>query len=177
MLLKLASSLLLLGLAVTLCGCPKNCGPVDEPRLDLNITSQTPSRITDIYAIGGVPGATLSTRPYNFSSVTPRLFYQFDLPINQQADQTRYVIVRDTRRDTVTINYRRVFTYEDAECGYIINLTSPTGGLSNPATYPDIVQTTMGTVRSLEFIPTQVFRPAFFSQPADAGIRLNLEWP
>ena len=174
--LRLASSLLLLGLSIFLWGCPKNCGPEDEPRLNLSIRSKTPVHITNVYGIGALEAAQVEV-PSAYTT-TAGTYYQFVLPVNQHADQTTYVFVSTTRRDTVTVKYRRQVTYEDTDCGYVINLRAPGGDITDPATYPTIVQTTTGTVESLLFMGTELRRPSLLSgPPTDTFIALFLQWP
>lgn len=171
--MKLHLVLLLTGLSMTLWGCRKNCGPSNEPRLELSIVTTSAVRLTEIYALQTVTTAPALTLPAS-TSAPNRAYWTLNLPLNLTADKTQYVLVSTARRDTVMVNYRRTFTYEDAECGYVVNILPRLTAAGQQVADSLTVQTTTGTVNNLYFLPTT--SRTFFTRSSDTGIYLSLLW-
>ena len=115
--------LILLGtllLAVVLWGC-ENCGPSAEPLLSLSLQSLTTIKIDTVYSPD--TRQPLPAQPYSVTSLTTSR--QLVLPINLNADSTRYVVRLSGQQDTITVFYKRDFSYRDRKCGYVVNLIDP----------------------------------------------------
>ncbi|ADB42275.1 hypothetical protein Slin_6316 [Spirosoma linguale DSM 74] len=126
-----------LGLSLVLMSC-ENCGPSREPFLNLSLQLPTPAKVDTIYALDArnpLPKQDLST-----SAVTSALW--LELPLNLNANQSRYVFQLNGRRDTVTVFYRRSFAYRNQRCGYVLDLYQPDG---TPA------RTTRGTISNVSY--------------------------
>lgn len=171
--MKKHSVLLVLCLLGMLAGCKKNCGPSDEPLLDLRINMVATSQLTEVYGLNTAPGAPVVTLPQS-TSAPNRTYWQLGLPLNLNADKTQYVFVRSGRRDTVTVYYRRVFAYEDTECGYTITILPPLTNKGAPAADSLVVKTTTGKLNYVEFIPTT--SRTFFGGEWNTGISVGLLW-
>ncbi|NID12044.1 hypothetical protein [Fibrivirga algicola] len=169
--------LLFMGLVYTLTGCRKSCGPSGEPNLRLRLVSQGPLPITAIRALDALPNAAAIKLPTVIASPVSGTVYEGTLPVNLTADKSRYELINASGRDTITVQYRRVFTYEDVDCGYIVNLTAPQLSNGQPVSNTDIVQTTRGSVRSVLFQPTLVRTLTIPSSAQDTGITAELVWP
>jgi hypothetical protein len=52
------------------------------------------------------------------------IFSKFSLPVNTNADSTRYIFKRENRTDTLTIRYSREFKMEGNDCGFNVNFGS-----------------------------------------------------
>ncbi|RYF75648.1 MAG: hypothetical protein EOO39_06600 [Cytophagaceae bacterium] len=170
--------LLTISLITLLTGCLKHCGPAGEPRLQLVISSTTPLAINDVRPLGALASAPVISVPKASSIGQGRSYVQLDLPVNLNADQTQYILTSATRSDTVTVNYRRVFSYEDVDCGYIVNLFPRQNRDGSPSSTARIVQTTTGTVESVSFEQTLVYQiAAFYGSGRDTGISVTLKWP
>ncbi|MEZ0538375.1 hypothetical protein [Fibrella arboris] len=167
---SLLGLLLLIGL---LTGCKKNCGPSDEPRLLLYINTQATTPLTDVYALNAVTSSPTITLPQS-TSAPNRLYWQLNLPLNLNADSVQYVLTRPGRRDTVTVNYRRMYAYEDTECGYTVTILPPITGSSLPVADSLIVRTTTGKLNFVNFTPTTSRN--FFSSSTNTGINVGLLW-
>ena len=163
-------ALCLIGL---LAGCKKNCGPSDEPLLNLHINMLSTSQLTEVYGLNTTPGSPVVTLPQS-TSAPNRTYWQLGLPLNLNADKTQYVFVRSGQRDTVTVYYRRVFAYEDTECGYTVTILPPLTNNGAPAADSLVVKTTAGKLDRVEFTPTTT--RTFFSGGSNTGIRVSLLW-
>ena len=171
--MRYVSLVLTVSLVYLLSGCRKNCGPFDEPRLELSIVTTSAVRLTEIYALRTVSMAPALTLPAS-TSAPNRAYWMLNLPLNLTADKTQYVLVSTARRDTVTVNYRRTFKYEDAECGYVVTVLPRLTAAGQQMADSLTVQTTTGTVNSLYFRPTA--SRTFFTGSSDTGIYLGLLW-
>jgi hypothetical protein len=49
------------------------------------------------------------------------IFSKFSLPVNTNADSTRYIFKRENRTDTLTIRYKREFKMVGNGCGFNVN--------------------------------------------------------
>lgn len=120
-LLTIVGSLLVLALT----GC-ENCGPSAEPLLYLNINETAGSTTFDtLYALDG--RGPIPPQPYT-KSTTLRTGQQLVLPVNLNADSTRYVFRLPGRQDTVTVFYQRKTAYRNRKCGYVLDLYEPERG-------------------------------------------------
>ncbi|GAB4027002.1 DUF6452 family protein [Spirosoma koreense] len=113
----------LIGSLTTFITACQNCGPSAEPTLQLNVAWATPGRLDTIYALGS-HGRQFS-QPYSTTSVASD--GQFFLPINLNTDTSQYVFRQNGRQDTLTVFYRRNYSYRSKSCGYVIDLTAPSG--------------------------------------------------
>ena len=116
-LLSLGGSLVIV-LALWSC---ENCGPSAEPLLGLSLQSTTSARLDTVYSPD--TRKPLPAQPYSTTGVT--MSRQLVLPINLNADSTRYIFRLSGRQDTVTVFYRRDFLYKNRTCGYVLNLIDP----------------------------------------------------
>ncbi|MEZ0487443.1 DUF6452 family protein [Fibrella aquatica] len=165
--------LVIIGIASMVIGCRKNCGPSDEPRLKLSINMQTAPALTAVYALNTAPGSPAMTLPQS-TSAPNRTYWQLDLPLNLTADRAQYVFNRSGRLDTVTVNYRRKFAYEDVECGYTVTILPPLNSDNTPLADSLVVKTTAGKLNSVDFIPTS--SRTFFIRESNTGISVGLLW-
>jgi hypothetical protein len=131
--------IILVSLLSSLTGC-EDCGLTDEPSLLLNIQSQTAFRIDTLYGIGAV-GKLLQT----VSSLPTGQYTSWQLPLNLNADSTRYVLRIDGRMEAVTVFYKRNFYYRNRHCGYVFDLEKPATNRSQQA------QTTRGKILSVDY--------------------------
>lgn len=186
MIARLCTYLLLLGLLSALPAC-KDCGPSAEvePQVELSLVASASTRfrlaeqVSAVYGLGALGQQPLFKAP-NALDTTRFQSYQIKLPLNLRADQTRYVLVGQTRRDTLTVHYKRVFTYKDDQCGYLLEIQPPAGfqpGLPNPNTQI-AAQTTLGRVSSVYYEGTRLvgngWAPARLS---DSGVYVTLLLP
>lgn len=140
-------------------GC-KNCGPSAEPLLYLSVWSDTPARLDTLYAPDS--RGPMPAQPY--STTAPTTGRQLTLPVNLNADSTRYVFRLSGRQDTVTVFYRRDFYYRDRGCGYVVNLYQP-------GKKPD-ARTSRGQVLSVSY--QQNTDGYFLTSSRNTGISLNV---
>ncbi|MBO0949874.1 hypothetical protein [Fibrella forsythiae] len=168
--------IMLIGLVT---GCRKNCGPSGEPVLQLNLQSKSPLMISRIRALNARPDAPAITLPYGYTSSQVATSLQVQLPVNLNTNQSRYELSSGARRDTVTVNYQRVFTYEDVDCGYIINLMPLQPANSGPISNTSIVQSTIGEVTSVFFTRTVPYQIISLNggMATNTGINVTLRWP
>ncbi len=85
------------------------------------------------------------------------------VPLNLNADSTRYVFESSGRRDTLTVFYTRDFTYKDRKCGYVLELTPPKGQQA---------RTTRGTISYVSFMPNR--DRTFLGTEQDTSIQLSI---
>ncbi len=154
--------LILIVISVTLCAC-EDCGPTDEPTLYLTIQSQIPFRVDTLYGLGAT--GQFAGRP-DFSS-TAISNYQL-LPLNLNADSTRYALTIDGRSATITVYYRRNFYYKNPQCGYVFDLQSPSSDIRRQA------RTTRGTIASVKYAQN-LFDGGFLRSGTDTGIHLSIQ--
>ncbi|GAB4028514.1 hypothetical protein [Spirosoma gilvum] len=141
----------------------EDCGPSDEPILTLQLSAQTAFQIDTLYGIGatGKP-----VQPFSSKASGPYVIFQ--LPINLNADSTRYAFVIDKHLETITVYYKRNFYYKNGTCGYVFDLyPSATDPLRN-------VQLTRGKVDNIYY--TQNSFNGGFLRPAtsETGIQLSI---
>ena len=166
-------TLLVTGLFVSLLSCKKNCGPSDEPRLNLSINMDASRKLTSVYGLNTAPGSPVVTLPQS-TSAPNRTYWRLDLPLSLTADKTQYVFVRSGKLDTVTVRYRRVYAYEDTECGYTVTILPPLTSNGRPIADSLIVRTTSGRLNSLTFTPTRTGNG--FNRSTNTGIIVYLLW-
>ena len=173
--MRYISFVLTVSLIYLLLGCRKNCGPFDEPVLNLTIRATIPFRLTDVYGLGSI--AKPATISQLYSTTATREQANLILPINLNANQSRYVLVTNSRRDTVTINYKRAFTYQDADCGYTVTIQPPPGLFKDTAPIdPALASATSGKVTSIRFQQTVSGIPFRYPE-TNTGVDLELTWP
>ena len=114
--------LVLASLVALLTGC-ENCGPSTEPSLQVNVSWTTAGKVDTLYALGSQ--RPLPTQPYSTTGLTN--YSQFVAPLNLNADSSQYVFGQNGRKDTLTVFYKRNYSYRDTNCGYVIDLTAPLG--------------------------------------------------
>lgn len=165
--------LLVAGLFVSLLSCKKNCGPADEPRLKLYLNMEASRKLTSVYGLNTAAGAPLISLPQS-TSATNRTYWDLDLPLSLTADRTQYVFVRSGKLDTVTVRYRRIYAYEDTECGYTVTILPPLASNGRPLADSLIVRTTAGKLNSVSFTPTST--RTFFNPGSNTGITVGLLW-
>ncbi|GAB2783791.1 hypothetical protein GCM10027275_29800 [Rhabdobacter roseus] len=107
------------GLSLALSSC-KECGPQAEPMVSVqHIGRRTFQSITALGAVN--------------DSVFRRIdsdHYSYQLPLSLLADSTTYLFVSETRVDTLTIRYRRLF-YDEKGCGFVVDVAPPEERYSN----------------------------------------------
>ncbi|SOD91662.1 hypothetical protein [Spirosoma fluviale] len=150
--------LMAFGLSFALMSC-ENCGPSREPFLNLSLQLTTPAKIDTIYALDA--RNPLPKQPVSTSIVTSGIW--LELPLNLNANQSRYVFQLNGRRDTVTVFYRRSFAFRNQRCGYVLDLFEPDG---IPA------KTTQGTVSSVSYWQNR--NGSFPGGPQETHIELAL---
>ena len=171
---------LTIGLFAGLASCKKNCGPSDEPRLNLYLNMEASRKLTSVYGLNTVPGSPVIAPPQSSSALDQtylgRTYWQLDLPLSLTADRTQYVFARSGKLDTVTVRYRRIYAYEDTECGYTITILPPLASNGQPTSNSLIVSTTTGKTEYVEFTPTRT-RVLFNNPGSNTGITVRLLWP
>lgn len=111
-------------------GC-EYCGPAAEPivKFQFNPASTT------------LPGSSLFSRVFSPNGAVSRSAVSaslpLSLPLSLTADSTTYIFVRPNRTDTLTVFYRRTFSYQSTKCGYVLDLDEPTGRRIMKSTFPN----------------------------------------
>lgn len=144
--------------AIGLIGC-EDCGPNDEPQLRLNIQSEKAFQLDTVYATGALtplPGPIKASGQYGY----------LQIPLSLQADSTQFRLKVNGRMETLTVYYRRDFSYKSKHCGYVINLYAPSPGAT--------VKTTIGSVVNLAYYPNS-YRTSFLGAGFDTSIDLTLK--
>ena len=139
----------------------EECGPSAEPLLHLSVAWTTPGKVDTLYALNSQN--PLPAQPYSTTGVTS--YNGFELPLNLNADNSRYVFLRNGRRDTLTVYYKRDYGYRNTKCGYVLDLAAPVG---QQATI------TRGTIQSISYLRNN-YQRTFFSRATDAGIYLSVQ--
>lgn len=147
------------GVITTLSAC-ENCGPSAEPLLTLSFVPQadaTASPMVDtLYSLDSrraLPLGDYQKFPLRYATV----------PLNLNADSTRYVFESGGRRDTLTVFYIRDVAYRDRKCGYVLELTTPTGQQA---------RTTRGTISYVSYNPNR--DGSFLGPKQDTSIQLSI---
>lgn len=176
-------------LADCLPSCTPGCGPDadQEPRLTLSFTSSTQQPLTVRSVATSIRGVGLTqelidpARTYSTNPDQPIPSVTFNLPYSLAADQTRYVLTSATRRDTITVNYRRVFSYKDDDCGYWVDVQPPAGFTNTapggPSTISLGAQSTLGKVTSVYYEGTRLDRNVFTSTYTKSNIIVSIALP
>lgn len=186
----LIAYLLLLALAASVTTCTPGCGPDadQEPRLTLYISADpgkpfSLSQIaTTIYAVGSPQNFLADNKTKSGTAYTPYIAssgtsVSLNLPYSLTADRTQYVFVKDTRRDTLTVNYRRVFTYKDKQCGYWVDVKPPPGFNGDRATTALGARSSLGRVTSVYYEGTYLSKNVFASTYTRSAITVSLFLP
>lgn len=139
----------------------EECGISAEPLLNLTVAWTTPGKVDTLYALNSQN--PLPAQPYSTTGVTT--YNGFQLPLNMNADNSRYVFLRNGRRDTLTVYYKREYAYRNTKCGYTLDLTAPVG---QQATI------TRGTIQSISYLKNN-YQRTFFTRATDAGIYLSVK--
>lgn len=178
---------LLVLLSDSLLSCIPGCGPdADrEPRLTIYFTSSSQQLITPRSVATSIRGVGLTqelldpARPYSTDPDKPVSSVSFNVPYSLAADQTRYVIESATRRDTLTVNYQRIFSYKDNECGYWVDVRPPAGfyGSSVTPNFSLGARTTVGKVSSLIYEGTHLSSNALSSYYTRSAITVSILLP
>ena len=135
----------------------EDCGPTDEPILTLAIQSQMPIQIDTQYGVGAV-GRLL--QKVNLQSNS------FQLPLDLNADSTRYILLMDGHSEAITVFYKRDFHYRSNMCGYVFDLEKPDAPFTQQA------KTTRGKVVSIGYTQNS-FNAGFLRQATSTtGIQL-----
>ena len=160
MLSRLLSGLLLLFGFLQLVAC-QDCGPNNEPLLTLTLQSKTPFRVDTLYGAGATGKLLQDTQ-----QSAANQFYR--LPLNLNADSTRYVLRIDGKQEAITVFYQRNFYYRSRQCGYVYDLLSPSQDIRRQA------RTTRGQVGAVEYSQNS-FDGAFLHQArSETGVRLTV---
>ena len=107
--------LLLTGLSLALSSC-RECGPQAEPMVSVEYIGRR--TFQSITALGAVNDSLLRRIDSDH--------YSYPLPLSLLADSTTYLFVSETRVDTLTIRYRRLF-YDQKGCGFVVDIAKPAG--------------------------------------------------
>lgn len=118
MLSRLLTGLCLLIACFQLAAC-EDCGVREEPLLSLNIGAGKPFRVDTIYGADATGKLLQDTK-----QPTPNQFFYYQLPLNLNADSTRYVLSIDGKQEAITVFYKRNFYYKSRQCGYVVDLQS-----------------------------------------------------
>lgn len=161
MLLRLFIGLFLLFTGWQLVSC-QGCGPSNESLLTLSIQASVPFRVDTVYGAGAT-GKLLQ----NPAQASPSQFTFYQLPVNLNADSTRYILRIDGRQETVTVFYRRKFYYKSRQCGYVYDLFSPDFDMRRQA------RTTRGRVTDVAYSQNS-FDGGFLRSSNETGIRLAI---
>ncbi|MFD2570913.1 DUF6452 family protein [Spirosoma soli] len=137
----------------------ENCGPSAEPSLILSFQTNTRQKIDTLYAIGSQK--PVPAQPYSTTALTTGT--QLALPLNLNADSTRYVFRIDGQRDTVTVFYERRFAYRNRKCGYVLDLYQPKGKSA---------RTTRGTIPYVSYLQNR--DGAFLSSSQNTQVQLSV---
>lgn len=140
-------------LSIGLWSC-EDCGVRSEPRLEVNLynRNRTLLRIDTVYA------------PTAKSAFFKRSGGSFYAPLNLNADSTQYVVVVNGQRETLTVRYRRDFSYKSSRCGYVLDLFAPTNQPN--ATFP------LGRIENASYIQNKPGNLLNYRQ--DTGIYLTV---
>lgn len=149
-----------ISLIVSLTGC-ENCGPSSEPLLYLSLSDTVSTALDTLYAFNSK--GPLPAQPYTNNGLL-RTGSQIVLPVNLNADSTRYAFKRLGRLDTVTVYYRRDFFLQSRKCGYVINLYEPRTGTH--------AKTSRGKVQSVSYLQNR--NSTILSGPSNTGIYLQI---
>lgn len=149
-------------LSFLLAGCDE-CGPDGEPALDLIIYQTNPFTIDTLYTLDSQQ--PLPSQPYSVTALNSA--QQRILPINLNADKTRYVFQISGRKDTLTVFYTLDFAYRNRRCGYVLSVKAP------PDKSPDQqVQITRGKIQNVWYMHNQ--DGAFLKESRKSGISLSI---
>ena len=153
------SFIVLAGLLIHLSAC-ENCGPSAEPLLTISFVPQanaTASPMVDtLYSLDSRQALPLRAyQKFPLRSAT--------VPLNLNADSTRYVFESGGRRDTLTVFYVRDVGYRNRKCGYVIELIDPKGKQA---------RTTRGIIDGVFYLRNQ--DRSFFNDASDTSIQLSI---
>lgn len=180
---------LLLLLTDCLPSCTPGCGPDadQEPRLTIYFSSASQKPLTArnvVTSIQGIDGAQelrdpTRTHPTDLDQPTSSVSY--NVPYSLAADQTRYVLTSATRFDTLTVNYRRIFSYKDDDCGYWVDVQPPIGFTNpDPTGLPTTglgARSTLGKVTSVYYEGTRLDHNVFNSRYTRSDITVSITLP
>ena len=123
--------LILILVTPILTGCLE-CGPQKELTLSLSLASDT-VRLKKVYAIGA------KNQDVFQKQVKPELTrsQSFDLPFSLHADETTYVFEFETRIDSLTVYYNRLFSHKQ-DCGFIVDVEAPANGINYRSTFDKV---------------------------------------
>jgi hypothetical protein len=96
-----------------LSNCELPCGDDSEPRIQIQFYSKDATVPARSYYTATESSTKSSFNPYVNS---------FELPLALNSDQLTYIFKNDTRSDTLTISYKRVFEFESIKCGYRVSI-------------------------------------------------------
>ncbi len=134
----------------------EDCGLTDEPELQLSLQSTKSIQIDTVYAVGAVKALS------NSSVKASGQYVSLTLPLSLHADSTQYKLRLNGRTETITVFYRRNFSYKSKKCGYVVNLYAPYGKEAN---------TTAGKVINAGYSQT-IYKSGFLSGGSPTGILL-----
>lgn len=141
----------------------QDCGPDDEPLLTLSVQANIPFQVDTVYGSGA------TGRLLNYSKQLAASRYAFfQLPLNLNADSTRYVLSIDGKQEAVTVFYQRKFYYKTRQCGYVFDLLSPVRDVRRQA------QTTRGRVETVDYLQNSFNGGFLRTARSTTGIRLAI---
>lgn len=141
----------------------ENCGPTAEPRLLLSLNDSVSGVLDTLYA----PNSKGQLPPQPYGNNSPfRTGSQITLPINLNADSTQYVFKLRGSQDTVTVYYRRDFSFRNRKCGYVIDLFEPRSGPNARASRGRVSNVYYGQNKNSNFLNP--------SQDTNIGITVQL---
>ncbi|CCG99117.1 hypothetical protein FAES_1107 [Fibrella aestuarina BUZ 2] len=180
---------LLVLLADGLPACTPGCGPDadQEPRLTIYVSSSSGQSLTARSVATSIRGVGLTQELLDPARLHPTdpdqatSSVSFNVPYSLAADQTRYVLTSATRRDTLTVNYQRVFSYKDDDCGYWVDVQPPAGfAKTTPTGLPNLAlgaRSTLGKVSSVYYEGTQLSSNALTSYYTKSDITVSITLP
>jgi hypothetical protein len=145
----------------------QDCGPTDEPILTLTLQSQTTFRIDTLYGIGATGQPALETQ-FSNGLKSPAQYATFQLPLNLNADSTRYALLIDGHLETITVFYVRDFYYRNNTCGYVFDLKPRAIDLLQNA------RTTRGKVATITYTQNSFDGRFLRSSTSETGIQLGI---
>jgi len=109
-----------------------DCGPQAELTARINFSGDS-IRLDSIYAQDA-----RDQRPMNAHLPKTKVSYlELDLPISLHSDTTTYIFRFPNRIDTLSIHYRRTFSYKGG-CGFINDATEPSQGSHYESTFRSV---------------------------------------
>lgn len=125
------NTLLFLFLLVILASC-EHCGPQKELSLRIYLHGDT-LKLDSISALNALNQTTFREQ-VKLQSPGSR---QFDLPMSLLADSTTYIFAFKSRTDTLTVFYKRDFSYKNG-CGFIVDAHSPDSPTRTKSTFKKV---------------------------------------